>query len=90
MSPPAGGSSFLEPDSMGMDDASMYMSSADIMALLNDGSVDMASLFHPSPEFTPNQQSLDGAGISYGPGSPYRKLDGDSNGEEHMGLVSSP
>lgn len=78
---------------MGMDDASMYMSSADIMALLNDSSVDMASLFNPSPGFTPNQQSLDGAGTSYGPGSPYRKLDGDNIGEKNksmMGLVSSP
>jgi hypothetical protein len=81
------------PGGMSVDDASMYMSSDEIMALLNDGGVDMASLFQPSAEFTSNHQPLDGGvGTPFSPGSPYRKL--DSNGEESsknmMGLVSSP
>jgi len=71
----------------------MYMFFVDIIVFFNDGGVDMASLFHPSTEFTPNQQSLDGGGSTpYAPGSPYRKLDGNSNEENKsmMGLVSSP
>ena len=64
------------PGGMGVDDASMYVSSEEIMAFINDGGVEMASLFQPSTEFTLNHQTLDGGrGTSFGPGSPYSKPD---------------
>lgn len=95
ISPTAGGSSFMDtPGGMGVDDASMYVSSEEIMAFINDGGVEMASLFQPSTEFTLNHQTLDGGrGTSFGPGSPYSKPDSNGNFEESksmMGLVSSP
>jgi hypothetical protein len=80
--------------SSGMHGASMYLSPAEVMALFNDGGVDMASLFQPTPEFLQGAPSQDGAdGRSYGPSSTFGKANGGANDEETknmMGLVSSP
>jgi hypothetical protein len=76
---------------MGMDGASMYLSPAEVMALFNDGGVDMASLFQPTPEFLQSAQSQDGG--PYGASSPFGQDNGGVNEEENktmMGLVPSP
>lgn len=78
--------------SMNMDDPSMYMSPAEVMAMFNDGGVDMASLFQPGTDFAPNHATPDG-NSGYGSSVPYRKADGAGNEEDFkamMGVVSSP
>jgi hypothetical protein len=86
-------SSFMDTSGgMSMDDAPMYLSPAEVMALFNDGGVDMASLFQPSPEYL-QSASHDGAdGRSYGSSSPFGKGDGGVNEEtkNRMALGSSP
>lgn len=86
-------SSFMDTSGgMSMDDAPMYLSPAEVMALFNDGGVDMASLFQPSPEYL-QSVSHDGAdGRSYGSSSPFGKGDGGGSEEtkNRMGLGSSP
>jgi hypothetical protein len=76
--------------SMSMDDTSMYLSPAEVMALFNDGSVDMASLFQPTPDFLQSTDGVDDR--SYGPSSPFGKANVGTNDEETknmMGLGST-
>jgi hypothetical protein len=78
---------------MGLDDASMYLSPAEVMALFNDGGVDMASLFQPTPEFLQSAPQDGADGRPYGPGSPFGKRDSRVNEDETknmMALGSSP
>jgi hypothetical protein len=80
---------------MGIDDPSMYLSPADVMALFNDGGVNMGSLFHPTPvDYTQSTPSHDGmGGRSYNLSSSLGEMHRGPNEEETnsiMGLVSSP
>ena len=86
---------FMDTSSgMSMDDATMYMSPAEVLALFNDGGVDMASLFPPTSEYLHSTPSQDGIGSrSYDPSSPFGKTINGPRDEETtsmMGLVSSP
>ena len=79
-------------NSMNMDDPSMYVSTADMLAMFSDSEVDMASLFLPGTDFAPNHATSDG-NSGYGSGALYRKADGSGNEEGFktmMGVVSSP
>lgn len=72
-------SSFMDTtSSINLEDPSMYMLSSDVMALFNDGNVDMASLFQPSANFSPNPARS---------GMPYGLANGES--KRMMGFVSS-
>ena len=76
-----------------MDDPSIYVSPADIMAMFNDGEVDMASLFLPGTDFAPDHATRDSTGGYSASVPPYRKVDGASNEDDlkmMMGVVSSP
>ena len=77
---------------MNMDDLSMYVSTADMLAMFSDGEVDMASLFLPGTDFAPNHATADGSS-GYGSSELYRKAGGSGNEEgfkSMMGMVSSP
>ena len=79
--------------SMSMDDPSIYVSPAVIMAMFNDGEVDMASLYLPGTDFAPDHATRDGIGGYSASVPPYRKVDGASNEDDlkmMMGVVSSP
>lgn len=81
----------MDPSSSAdMEDPSMYMSPAEVMAMFNDGGVDMSSLFQPATDYPLSQQSPEGA--SYGAGTPFRNADGIGNIDDNkmLGLVSSP
>lgn len=58
---------------MSMDDPSVYLSPAEVMALFNDSGVDMASLFQPTPEFLQSPSQDGASGRSYDPSSPFGK-----------------
>jgi hypothetical protein len=58
---------------MSMDDPSIYLSPAEVMALFNDSGVDMASLFQPTPEFLQSPSQDGASGRSYDPSSPFGK-----------------
>ena len=88
--PPAGPSSFINTSGgMAMDvvrqDPQMYMSPADVMALFNDGNVDVGSLF--SPEFVQAQQADMAGGNGGGGGTVFNNSPGFL---KMNGLVATP